>query len=130
MSDSISDFITIIRNAYKAGKESCVGKHSKMHESIAGILKSEGYIRDYSVITADNGIKSLQLVLKYVNEVPALTGINRASRPGRRMYFPAREIPRTLGGLGVTILTTSKGVMKDRDARRTNVGGELVCTVW
>jgi small subunit ribosomal protein S8 len=130
MSDSISDFITIIRNAYKAGKEICIGKHSGVHESIARILQEEGYIREVKVVSNEKGHRSIQLTLKYVNEIPALTGIKRASRPGRRIYFPAREIPRTLGGLGVGILTTSKGVVKDRDARRQNIGGELICTVW
>ena len=76
-----------------------------------------------------DGKASLRLTLKYVDEVPALTGIKRVSKPGRRMYFQSREIPRTLGGLGVGILTTSRGVLKDRDARKQNVGGEMICAI-
>ena len=129
MSDPISDFLTVIRNAYRAGKETCDTRYSKIHQNIAEILKEEGYIR--SVEKVDNeGKPYLRIELKYVDEVPALTGIKRVSRPGRRLYFQSREIPRTLGGLGVGILTTSRGILKDRDARRENVGGELICAIW
>ena len=130
MSDTISDFLTVLRNASKAGLETCSVRHSKLHVSVAKILKEEGYIRDYVEGKNERGLPALNLVLKYVDETPAITGITRISTPGRRVYYPAREIPRTLGGLGVSILTTSKGVMKDRDARRQNVGGELLCSVW
>lgn len=129
MSDPISDFLTVIRNAYRAGKESCDTRYSKIHMRIAEILMEEGYIR--SVEKVENGSKSqLHIELKYVDEMPALTGIKRVSRPGRRLYFQSREIPRTLGGLGVGILTTSRGILKDRDARRENVGGEMICAIW
>lgn len=130
MSDTISDFLTIIRNAYRAGKPSCLGRYSKLHLSIANILKEEGYIRDVQVLTAENGLKQLEVTLKYVNDAPALTGIKRVSTPGRRLYFRSAEIPRTLGGLGISILTTSKGILRDREARQQNVGGEIICTVW
>ena len=129
MSDPISDFLTVIRNGYRAGIETCDTRFSKMHLGIAEILKAEGYIREVEMVDAD-GKQSLRLSLKYVNEVPALTGITRVSKPGRRMYFQSREIPRTLGGLGVGILTTSRGVLKDRDARQQKVGGELICAIW
>ncbi|KAF0093842.1 MAG: small subunit ribosomal protein S8 [Puniceicoccaceae bacterium 5H] len=130
MSDTISDFLTIIRNAYRSGKDTCSGRYSKMHLAIAQILKDEGYIRDFAEGADDNGHKALVLTLKYVDDQPALTGIRRVSTPGRRMYFQSRDIPRTLGGLGLGILTTSKGVLKDRDARRQNIGGEMICSVW
>ena len=130
MSDTISDFLTIIRNAYSASKEECVGRDSKMHKAIAEILKEEGYLRDVREGTDENGHKCLVLQLKYVDSAPALTGIRRVSRPGRRLYFQSTEIPRTLGGLGVGILTTSRGILRDRDARQQNVGGELICSVW
>lgn len=130
MSDTISDFLTVIRNAYKARKETCTGKYSKMHRAIAEILKSEGYIGDVSESADDNGHKCLVIHLKYVDENPALLGIKRVSTPGRRLYFQSTDIPRTLGGLGVGILTTSKGVLRDRDARQMNVGGEMICSVW
>jgi small subunit ribosomal protein S8 len=130
MSDTISDFITIIRNAYGARKETCTAQYSKMHWSIAQILKQEGFIREVGEQQADNGHKVIEITLKYVDEVPALTGIQRHSTPGRRLYYRYDRIPRVLGGLGVGILTTSKGIINDRTARREKLGGELVCTVW
>lgn len=130
MSDPISDFLTLIRNAYTANKETCTARYSKMQKSIADILKEEGYLRDVQELTDERGHKYLQLTLKYVDDVPAMTGIKRVSRPGRRLYFQSGSIPRTLGGLGVGILTTSRGVLRDRDARRQNLGGELICSVW
>jgi len=128
--DTIGDFLTLIRNASMAHKESCSTQHSKMRASIAEILKDEGYIRDVSEGVNDKGFKTLTLTLKFAGNTPAITGIERHSKPGRRLYYGAREIPRVLGGLGVAILTTSKGVMRARDAREAGVGGELVCKVW
>jgi small subunit ribosomal protein S8 len=130
MSDTISDFLTVIRNAYRARKETTQARYSKMHWSIAQILREEGYIRDVQESQDDNGHKAILITLKYVDEVPALTGIQRHSTSGRRLYYKHDSIPRVLGGLGVGILTTSRGVMKDRDARRQKVGGEMLCTVW
>ncbi|MFA5256975.1 MAG: 30S ribosomal protein S8 [Opitutales bacterium] len=130
MSDTISDFITIIRNAYRANKEQCTAPYSRMHWSIAQILKQEGYVR--TVIEGEDarGHKLIEITLKYVDEVPAITGIQRHSTPGRRLYYSHDQIPRVLGGMGVAILTTSRGVMNDRTARRQKVGGEMVCSVW
>lgn len=129
MSDPISDFLTIIRNAYRSNKDNCVTRYSKIHFRIAEILKEEGYIAGVEKI--EEGRKQfLKIHLKYVDETPALTGVRRVSRPGRRMYFQSREIPRTLGGLGVGILTTSRGILKDREARKQKVGGELICAIW
>jgi small subunit ribosomal protein S8 len=130
MSDTISDFITIIRNAYRAHKDTCTAQYSQMHWSIAKILKEEGFLSDVREATADNGHKILELSLRYVDDVPALTGIQRHSTPGRRLYYSHDAIPRVLGGMGVAILTTSRGVMNDRTARRQKVGGEMVCSVW
>ena len=130
MSDSISDFITIIRNAYRARKPGCTGKYSKLHLSIAHILQKEGYLRKVAESTDSKGHPAISLTLKYVDEVPALTGIRRWSKPGRRLYYKCDEIPRVLGGLGVGILTTPQGVLPDREARRQNLGGEMICTVW
>jgi small subunit ribosomal protein S8 len=129
MSDPISDFLTIIRNAYRANKDTCDARYSKIHLRIAEILKEEGYLSGVERIDQD-GKPILRLSLKYVNEAPALTGVKRISTPGRRLYFQSREIPRTLGGLGIGILTTSRGILKDRDARRENVGGEMICAIW
>lgn len=128
--DTIGDFLTIIRNASMARKASCTIQHSKMRAAIASILRDEGYISDLSEGVDEKGFKTLTLVLKFVGNTPAITGIERHSTPGRRLYYGSREIPRVLGGLGVAILTTSKGVMRARDAREAGVGGELVCKVW
>lgn len=130
MSDTISDFITVIRNAYRAHKDECIARYSKMHWSIATILKEEGFVRDVKEVQDQNGHKAIEITLKYVDDVPALTGIQRISTPGRRLYYSHDAIPRVLGGLGVAILTTSRGVMNDRSARRQKVGGEMVCSVW
>ena len=129
MSDPISDFLTVIRNAYRAGKDTCETRYSKIHMRIAEILQEEGYIHSVEKIDVDKK-QVLRIQLKYVDESPALTGIKRVSRPGRRLYFQSRDIPRTLGGLGIGILTTSRGILKDRDARRENVGGEMICAIW
>ena len=128
--DTIGDFLTIIRNASMAEKSECTAQLSKMRLSIAKILKQEGFILDYSEAEDAKGFKQISLKLKYINNTPAITGIERHSTPGRRLYYGVREIPRVLGGLGVAILTTSKGVMRARDAREHGVGGELICNVW
>lgn len=130
MTDPISDFLTRLRNASKAGLAQCVSPHSNMKESLAGILKSEGYVRDVSVGVDARGHKSLIVSMKYVDAAPVLTDIQRSSTPGRRIYSGYSEIPRVLNGLGISIVSTSKGLMKDQDARRNKLGGELVCTVW
>lgn len=129
MSDPISNFLTIIRNAYSAGKPTCETRYSKLQQRLAEIMRDEGYIADVALVE-ENKKQKLVLTLKYVDEVPALTGVKRVSRPGRRMYFQSTDIPRTLGGLGVGILTTSKGVLKDREARQQKVGGEMICAIW
>jgi small subunit ribosomal protein S8 len=128
--DTIGDFLTIIRNASAARKDLAITPHSKMRLALLSILKSEGYIANYSEGQGDKGFKTLEIRFKYVDNTPAITGIERHSTPGRRLYYGAREIPRVLGGLGVAILTTSRGVMRARDAREQGVGGELVCKVW
>ena len=128
MSDPISDFLTVIRNAYRAGKDTCDTRFSKLHLSIASILKDEGFIRDVEKIE-DGHKASLRLTLKYVDEVPALTGIKRVSRPGLRVYKAKDELPKVLGGMGVAIISTSRGVMTDREARAAGHGGEVLCIV-
>lgn len=130
MSDSISDFITIIRNAYTAKKEQCTGKYSKLHAGIARILAEEGFISAWREEKNDSGQRFITMDLKYVDETPALAGIERASKPGRRLYYKNDGIPRTLGGLGISIVTTSRGLRTDQQCRRDRVGGEFVCKVW
>lgn len=128
--DTIGDFLTIIRNASSARKDSCTTQHSKMRAAIAAILKSEGYINDFTEGQDEKGFKTLTVTLKFAGTTPAITGIERHSTPGRRLYYGCKDIPRVLGGMGVAILTTSKGVMRARDAREQGVGGEFVCKVW
>ncbi len=130
MTDPIADFLTQIRNAFKAGKDSCQVRHSKMKLGIARILKENGYIKDFEDVEAPGNKKYLKVELKYVNGESAITAIERYSRPGRRLYFAATEVPKVLGGMGAGILTTSRGLMTDYQARQQNVGGELVCKVW
>ncbi len=130
MTDPISDFLTHLRNASKAGLAQCVSPHSKLKESLANILKHEGYVRDVATGTDERGHKTLIVAMKYVDSSPVITGLKRTSTPGRRLYTGYTEIPRVLNGLGIAIVSTSKGLMKDQDARRNKLGGELVCTVW
>jgi small subunit ribosomal protein S8 len=130
MTDPISDFLTRLRNASKARLDECIMPHSNLKEGLATILKNEGYVADHSVAADPRGHKTLVVKMKYVDGSPAITGLTRVSSPGRRLYFSYSEIPRVLNGLGISILSTSKGLMKDADCRRNKAGGELVCNIW
>jgi len=130
MTDPISDFLTRVRNASKARLDECASPHSGLREAIAAILKNEGYILDYSAGTDDRGHKTLVVKMKYVDGAPVITGLDRVSTPGRRLYYGYADIPRVLNGLGISILSTSRGVLKDADCRRQKAGGELICNVW
>ena len=130
MTDPVSDFLTRLRNASKAGLAECVSPHSKLKESLAGILKAEGYVVDHSDSVDEQGHKTLVVKMKYVDNAPALTNLSSVSTPGRRLYYGYSEIPRVLNGLGISILSTSKGLLKDQDCRRQKLGGELICNVW
>jgi small subunit ribosomal protein S8 len=130
MTDPISDFLTRLRNASKARLEVCKAPHSNLKAGIAAILKAEGYISGYNDGVDELGHKELIITMKYVDGTPAISGLNRASTPGRRLYFSYTDIPRVLNGLGISIISTSKGLMKDADCRRNKAGGELICNVW
>jgi small subunit ribosomal protein S8 len=130
MTDPISDFLTRLRNASKARQAETSSPHSKQREAVAAILKAEGYIADYKSGTDEVGHKTLTVALKYVDGAPAITGLTRVSTPGRRLYYGYTEIPRVLNGLGIGIVSTSRGLMKDADCRRNKAGGELICNVW
>jgi small subunit ribosomal protein S8 len=130
MTDPISDFLTRLRNASKARLDECASPHSKLKEGIAAILKSEGYVLDYRDDADEQGHKTLVVKLKYVAGAPAITGLTRASTPGRRLYFGYNDIPRVLNGLGISIVSTSRGLLKDADCRRNKAGGELICNIW
>lgn len=130
MTDPISDFLTRLRNASKARLDVCVSPHSTLKRSIATILKAEGYVTDHSDSVDDRGHKTLVVKMKYMDGAPAITGLDRTSTPGRRLYASYTEVPRVLNGLGIAIVSTSKGLMKDSDCRRNKAGGELICNVW
>jgi small subunit ribosomal protein S8 len=130
MTDPISDFLTRLRNASKAKLAETSSPHSNLRQAIAAILKSEGYVADYRDSVDADGHKTLVVVLKYVDGAAAITGITRVSTPGRRLYLGYSDIPRVLNGLGISIISTSKGLMKDADCRRNKAGGELICNVW
>ncbi len=127
--DTIGDFITVVRNAARASKESCSVSWTKLRESMAKILADEGYIQSFAV-EGEGAKKNIVIEMRYVDGVCSLTGIDRVSKPGKRLYCDSLSIPRVLGGMGITILTTSKGVMKDADCRKEKVGGEIICKVW
>jgi small subunit ribosomal protein S8 len=129
ITDPISDFITRIKNACMALQPECVSPHSKMREQIAAILKDGGYIADYK-ITSEGNKKQITLKLKNTAKRQAIRGLRRVSRPGRRIYVPAKSIPRVLGGLGTAILSTPRGVISGTEAKKLNVGGEVLCYIW
>lgn len=128
MHDPISDLLSRIRNAGLARHARVNIPHSKLKESVAHILKREGYIADVAV--EGGPIKSLVLSLKYDQRKPVITGLRQISTPGLRRYVRSTEIPRVLGGMGVAIVSTSRGVMSGTEAKLQNLGGELVCYVW
>jgi len=135
ISDPIADMLTRIRNGVMAGHSMVAMPSSKLKEAVAEILKNEGYIDDYEVAEGDRpSHKVLRVRLKYVGERktrrPVISGLERVSRPGRRIYAKRSEIPWVLSGLGIAILSTPKGVMTGQRARQVGVGGEVLCKVW
>jgi small subunit ribosomal protein S8 len=130
MTDPIADMLTRIRNAGLARHDRTEVPASRLKEAVALILKSEGFIADVRPSEGD-GPKKLTIVLKYGRDrQSAIDGVRRVSRPGRRVYVRHDRIPRVLSGLGISILSTSRGLMSDREARRQKIGGELICEVW
>ena len=128
--DPVGDMLTRIRNASNARHEKVLVPASGLKVRIAEVLKSEGFISDY--VRHDDGVQgAITVILKYgPDREPAISDIKRVSKPGLRRYVPTGSIPRVLNGLGIAILSTSKGVLVDREARKQKVGGELICTVW
>jgi small subunit ribosomal protein S8 len=130
MTDPIADMLTRIRNANSANKETVSMPTSKKLVEISRILKEEGYIVDYEVI-AGEPVGTLKVTLKYgVKKEKSLRGLKRISKPGLRVYSPADELPKVLSGLGIAIISTSKGIMTDGDARENNLGGEVLAYIW
>ena len=128
MNDPISDLLTRIRNANRALLPAVELPHSKIKESIVGILKREGYIADFAV--EGKVPRTIKLKLKYQGKKSIIEGLRRVSTPGLRRYVGATEIPRVRGGLGVAVVSTSEGLLTDIQARKKNIGGELICYVW
>jgi len=129
MTDPIADMIIRIKNALMARHESVIVPHSKMKEEISKILVANNYVESYQV---DQKVPQSDLVfkLRYVGKIPAITDVRRVSKPGCRVYSTSSKVPKALGGYGITIVSTSKGIMTDKDARKQNVGGEVLCQIW
>jgi small subunit ribosomal protein S8 len=130
MSDPIADMLTRIRNGFMAHKVSVSMPMSKSKKAIAAVLADEGYIRGFEVVNDDKGRPQLVIELKYFEGRPVIEELQRVSRPGRRVYSSAGDIPEVKGGLGVAIVSTSKGIMTGKAARREGAGGEVLCTVF
>lgn len=129
MTDPIADFLTRVRNALRAKHKQVEIPASNMKKSLAQILYEQNYINGYSVI--ENSLQGIiRIYLKYQDGRPVITGLKRVSTPGLRQYCGSQEIPRTLSGLGLTIVSTPKGVMTDAQAKLANVGGEIICKIW
>ena len=130
MTDPIADMLTRIRNANTVGHETVEIPASKMKKAIAEILKEEGYIEDFDIID-DNKQGIIKITMKYgANKEKVITGIKKISKPGLKVYAKANDVPRVLGGLGIAIISTSKRVVSDKEARKMGVGGEVICYVW
>ena len=130
MNDPLGDMLTRIRNAQMRGKSTVRTPASKIRAWVLDVLKDEGYIRGYEKVSAANGMPELDISLKYFEGAPVIREIKRVSKPGRRVYTGVKEIPSVRQGLGVSIVSTPKGVMSDAAARTANVGGEVLCTVF
>ena len=130
LSDPLGDMLTRIRNAYGRKKSSVSTPASRLRARVLDVMKSEGYIRDYSQTDFDNGKSEIEIELKYFDGAPVIHEMHRVSKPGRRVYTSVATMPTIYNGLGISILSTPKGVMSDADARAQNVGGEVLCTVF
>ena len=130
MSDPLGDMLTRIRNAQRARQTSCVAPASTLRANVLDVLKREGYIRGFAAELLRPGVALLRIELKYNEGEPVIKEITRVSKPGRRVYSKIRELPRVYAGLGVSILSTPRGVMSDAEARAANVGGEVLCRVF
>ncbi len=128
--DALSDMLARIKNAHKARKTFTSCYKSKLNSNVLNVLKEEGYIRDFKDIEVRKGINNIQIDLKYYNGSPVIKNIKRVSKPGIRVYSKISDLPKIYGGLGISILSTPKGVMSDNEARKNNVGGEILCEVF
>ena len=130
MNDPIGDMLTRIRNAQMRGKSTVSTPASKLRGWVLDVLANEGYIRGYESMIGENGHPAIEISLKYYEGTPVIRELKRVSKPGRRVYMGVNDIPQVRQGLGVSIVSTPKGVMSDQNARSNNVGGEVLCTVF
>lgn len=130
LSDPLGDMLTRIRNAQRARHTTCVAPASKLRANVLDVLKREGFIRGFAAEELRPGVAQLRIELKYNEGEPVIKEIHRVSKPGRRVYSKIKELPRVYAGLGVSILSTPRGVLSDAEARAANVGGEVLCRVF
>ncbi len=130
MTDPLGDLLTRIRNGQRAGKTKIAAPFSKLRSNVLEVLKREGYIRDWRVVSDEAGFDLIEVELKYHEGLPVIRDIARISKPGRRVYSKIKELPRFYNGLGIAILSTPRGVLADHEARAANVGGEVLCRVF
>ena len=128
--DSLSDMLARIKNAHNANKTFTSCYKSKLNLNVLSVLKDEGYIRDFQDVESRKGFSNIKIDLKYHNGTPVIKKIKRISKPGIRVYSKINDLPKSYGGLGISILSTPKGVMSDQKARDNNVGGEILCEVF
>lgn len=129
MTDPIADMLTRIRNAYKVNKATVDIPHSNLKQAIANLLVNQGYLDSVQVLPTDPQ-KTIRVTLRYVNSKPVITKVIRISKPGRRVYQSAKELKPILSGHGISILSTSQGIITDSQARQQNIGGEIICQIW
>jgi len=129
MTDPIADFLIRIKNGYMAHKKQVIVPYSRIKDALAKLLVKEGYLGEVK-IRSQKGIKELALDLMYENKIPKLTEVVRMSKSGRKMYVKKDKIPKVLGGLGILVLSTPQGLMTDKQARKKQVGGEIICKIW
>lgn len=130
VNDPIGDMLARIRNAQERGKSKVAVPHSKLRENVLNVLQGEGFIRGFAVVQQGNNKAEIEVELKYFDGAPVIRELRRVSKPGRRVYASVSTLPTVFNGLGISILSTPKGVMSDADARAQNVGGEVLCTVF
>ena len=130
VNDPIGDMLARIRNAQERGKSKVAVPHSKLRENVLNVLQGEGFIRGFAVVQQGNNKAEIEVELKYFDGAPVIRELRRVSKPGRRVYASVSTLPTVFNGLGLSLLSTPKGVMSDADARAQNVGGEVLCTVF
>ena len=130
LSDPLGDMLTRIRNAQRSRHSACIAPNSRLRQNVLEVLKREGFIRGFATEDVRPGVSLIRIELKYNEGEPVIKEISRVSKPGRRVYAKIKELPRVYAGLGISILSTPRGVMSDAEARAANVGGEVLCRVF